>query len=115
MVISFWLVGLVAAVPRAFADQGGADTVRVVVEIGKRDVYEDSRIGLRALRRNASFSTVDIDRLSRERPAFVCSARRSSTRRSRSMSLHTVRVSSLSTDVWPELALSCVQIYLYDR
>ena len=41
------------------------------VEIGKRDVYEDSRIGLRALRRNASFSTVDIDRLSRERPAFV--------------------------------------------
>ena len=37
------------------------------LEIGKKDVYADSRIGLRALRNNASFAVIDLDGLVRER------------------------------------------------
>ena len=38
------------------------------VEIGKRDIYEDARIGLRAFRKNLSYFAVDLDRLCLERP-----------------------------------------------
>lgn len=38
------------------------------VEIGKRDVYEDSKIGLRPLRINLSMYVVDMDRFCAERP-----------------------------------------------
>jgi acyl transferase domain-containing protein/NADPH:quinone reductase-like Zn-dependent oxidoreductase/NAD(P)-dependent dehydrogenase (short-subunit alcohol dehydrogenase family)/acyl carrier protein len=37
------------------------------LEIGKKDVYADSRIGLRNLRNNVSFSVIDLDGLVRER------------------------------------------------
>jgi NADPH:quinone reductase-like Zn-dependent oxidoreductase len=41
------------------------------VEIGKFDIYANSRLGLRALRKNQSFLTLDIDRLLAERTDFA--------------------------------------------
>ena len=41
------------------------------VELGKRDVYDDRAIGLRALRRNISLHVVDVAALTDERPALA--------------------------------------------
>jgi acyl transferase domain-containing protein/NADPH:quinone reductase-like Zn-dependent oxidoreductase/aryl carrier-like protein len=41
------------------------------LEIGKRDIYGNSRLGLRPFRKNLSFHAIDLDRLIRERPAFL--------------------------------------------
>jgi acyl transferase domain-containing protein/ubiquinone/menaquinone biosynthesis C-methylase UbiE/acyl carrier protein len=41
------------------------------VEIGKRDIYEDSKVGLRPFRRNLSLFAVDLDKLCAERPELV--------------------------------------------
>lgn len=41
------------------------------VEIGKRDIYENSQIGLWPFQKNLSFFAVDLLRLSQERPEFV--------------------------------------------
>jgi acyl transferase domain-containing protein/NAD(P)-dependent dehydrogenase (short-subunit alcohol dehydrogenase family)/acyl carrier protein len=41
------------------------------LEIGKRDVYGNSRLGLRPFRKNLSFFAIDLDRLIRERPALL--------------------------------------------
>ena len=41
------------------------------IEIGKRDIYQDSRIGLLAFRKNLSFFGVDVDRLSLDRPEIA--------------------------------------------
>ncbi|HYF06178.1 MAG TPA: SDR family NAD(P)-dependent oxidoreductase, partial [Acetobacteraceae bacterium] len=41
------------------------------VELGKRDFAEDTRVGLRALRRNASYFAVDADALPRARPELA--------------------------------------------
>ncbi len=41
------------------------------VEIGKRDIYQDSHIGLLAFRKNLSFFAVDVDRLSLHRPELA--------------------------------------------
>jgi 1-acyl-sn-glycerol-3-phosphate acyltransferase len=41
------------------------------VEIGKRDIYQNSALGLLAFRKNLSFFSVDIDQLCFERPAFA--------------------------------------------
>ena len=38
------------------------------LEIGKRDIYADTPIGLRALRKNISFFAIDLARLAAERP-----------------------------------------------
>ena len=38
------------------------------LEIGKRDIYADTPIGLRALRKNVSFFAIDLARLAAERP-----------------------------------------------
>jgi NADPH:quinone reductase-like Zn-dependent oxidoreductase/acyl carrier protein len=40
------------------------------LEIGKRDIYEDSKIGLLPFQNNLSFHAVDMDRLFREREQF---------------------------------------------
>ncbi|MHB1426224.1 MAG: SDR family NAD(P)-dependent oxidoreductase, partial [Gemmataceae bacterium] len=41
------------------------------LEIGKRDVYANSRLGLRPFRKNLSFHVIDLDRLIRERPGLL--------------------------------------------
>jgi acyl transferase domain-containing protein/NADPH:quinone reductase-like Zn-dependent oxidoreductase/acyl carrier protein len=41
------------------------------IELGKQDIYADSRLGLRALRANLSFSAVDLDQLARRRAEVV--------------------------------------------
>ena len=41
------------------------------LEIGKRDIYQNSRIGLRPFRRNLSFFAIDLGQLLRDRPAFI--------------------------------------------
>src|SRR4051812_23322232 len=41
------------------------------VEIGKRDIYEDSKVGLRPFRKNLSLFAVDLDKLCAERPELV--------------------------------------------
>lgn len=41
------------------------------IEIGKRDIYEDSKIGLRPFYNNISFMAVDLDRLCAERPELI--------------------------------------------
>ena len=41
------------------------------VEIGKRDIYDNTHIGLLAFRQNLSFFAVDLDRLCLERPVEV--------------------------------------------
>ena len=41
------------------------------LEIGKRDVYGNSRLGLRPFRKNLSLHVIDLDRMIRERPAVL--------------------------------------------
>ena len=41
------------------------------LEIGKRDIYQNSRLGLRPFSRNLSFFAIDLSRLLRDRPAFI--------------------------------------------
>lgn len=41
------------------------------LEIGKRDIYQDSRLGLRPFSRNLSFFAIDLSRLLRDRPVFI--------------------------------------------
>jgi thioester reductase-like protein len=41
------------------------------VEIGKRDVYADARLGLRPFRNNISFAAIDLDQAIRTRPSLV--------------------------------------------
>ncbi|MCI0454466.1 MAG: SDR family NAD(P)-dependent oxidoreductase [Candidatus Dadabacteria bacterium] len=41
------------------------------IEIGKRDIYENSKLDLRPFRNNLSFSAIDLDRLCTERPEMV--------------------------------------------
>ena len=41
------------------------------VEIGKRDIYQNSRLGLWPFQKNLSYFAVDLDRMSNERPAFL--------------------------------------------
>src|SRR5690606_6500936 len=41
------------------------------LELGKRDFYENTRIGLRPFRNNISYFGIDADQLMRERPALT--------------------------------------------
>jgi acyl transferase domain-containing protein/acyl carrier protein len=41
------------------------------LEIGKRDIYGNARLGLRPFHKNLSFFAIDLDRVVRERPALV--------------------------------------------
>jgi len=41
------------------------------LEIGKRDIYQNSRIGLRPLRNNAAFHAIDLAQVVRDRPDWV--------------------------------------------
>lgn len=41
------------------------------LELGKRDIYGDSTIGLAPFRKNLSYMAIDIDRMFRERPKLV--------------------------------------------
>jgi len=41
------------------------------IEIGKRDIYEDSKLGLRPFRNNLSLFAVDLDKLCAQRPQLV--------------------------------------------
>jgi amino acid adenylation domain-containing protein len=41
------------------------------LEIGKRDIYQNARIGLAPFRRNLSLFAIDLDRMIRERPAVL--------------------------------------------
>jgi NAD(P)-dependent dehydrogenase (short-subunit alcohol dehydrogenase family)/acyl carrier protein len=41
------------------------------LEIGKRDIYANSRLELRPFRKNLSFHAIDLDRMIRERPALL--------------------------------------------
>ncbi len=43
------------------------------LEIGKRDIYQNSKIGLRPLRNNASFFVIDLAQLMRDEPPLVAS------------------------------------------
>ncbi|HXV37365.1 MAG TPA: SDR family NAD(P)-dependent oxidoreductase, partial [Myxococcota bacterium] len=43
------------------------------LEIGKRDIYADTRLGLRPFRRNLSFVAIDLDRAMRERLDLLAS------------------------------------------
>jgi len=41
------------------------------VEIGKKDIYDDARVGLAPFRNNLSYFAVDLERMARERPALL--------------------------------------------
>jgi phthiocerol/phenolphthiocerol synthesis type-I polyketide synthase C len=41
------------------------------LEIGKRDIYDNSRIGLLPFQKNLSYFAIDLDRMARERPAEI--------------------------------------------
>jgi phthiocerol/phenolphthiocerol synthesis type-I polyketide synthase C len=41
------------------------------LEIGKRDIYQNTSIGLQPFQKSLSYFAIDLDRLSRERPALV--------------------------------------------
>lgn len=41
------------------------------LEIGKRDIYQNSRLGLRPFSRSLSFFAIDLSQLLRDRPAFI--------------------------------------------
>ncbi len=53
------------------------------VELGKRDIYANSRIGLRAFRNNISLLCVDVSQLAGTRPSLARSERREIVRRIR--------------------------------
>ena len=66
------------AIPRgiaALADYGR------FLEIGKRDIYQNARLGLQPFHKNLSFFAIDLDRVIRERPALVGSMLRDIVRR----------------------------------
>jgi polyketide synthase 12/epothilone polyketide synthase D len=68
------------AIPRglgALADYGR------FLEIGKRDIYRNARLGLEPFRNNLSFFAIDLDRVIRERPALLGSLLRDIVRRVR--------------------------------
>jgi acyl transferase domain-containing protein/acyl carrier protein len=58
------------------------------IEIGKRDIYEDSKIGLRPFRNNLSLFAVDLDKLCAQRPELVQSFLRDVMRGFEDGSLH---------------------------
>ena len=41
------------------------------LEIGKRDIYQNARLGLQPFHKNLSFFAIDLDRVIRERPALA--------------------------------------------
>jgi NADPH:quinone reductase-like Zn-dependent oxidoreductase/SAM-dependent methyltransferase/NAD(P)-dependent dehydrogenase (short-subunit alcohol dehydrogenase family)/aryl carrier-like protein len=41
------------------------------LEIGKRDIYKNTRLGLKPFRKNVTFSAIDLDRVMRQRPALM--------------------------------------------
>ncbi|MBV6451961.1 MAG: Phthiocerol/phenolphthiocerol synthesis polyketide synthase type I PpsC [Anaerolineales bacterium] len=41
------------------------------LEIGKRDIYQNSRIGLLPFQKNLSYFAIDLDKMSRERPDLI--------------------------------------------
>jgi acyl transferase domain-containing protein/NADPH:quinone reductase-like Zn-dependent oxidoreductase/aryl carrier-like protein len=51
------------------------------LEIGKRDIYQNARLGLLPFHRNLSFFAIDLDRVIRERPALLGSMLREIVRR----------------------------------
>jgi acyl transferase domain-containing protein/acyl carrier protein len=66
------------AIPRGIACL--ADYGRFL-EIGKRDIYQNARLGLRPFRKNLSFFAIDLDRMIRDRPALVGSMLRDIVKR----------------------------------
>ena len=56
------------AIPRGMASL--ADYGRFL-EIGKRDIYQNARLGLQPFQKNLSFFAIDLDRMIRERPALL--------------------------------------------
>jgi acyl transferase domain-containing protein/aryl carrier-like protein len=66
------------AIPRGIASL--ADYGRFL-EIGKRDIYQNARVGLQPFHRNLSFFAIDLDRVIRERPALLGSMLREIVRR----------------------------------
>src|SRR3712207_4168007 len=68
------------------------------IEIGKRDIYEDSKLGLRPFRNNLSLFAVDLDKLCAQRPELVQSFLRDVMRGFEDGSLHPLphRVFSVS-------------------
>jgi NADPH:quinone reductase-like Zn-dependent oxidoreductase/aryl carrier-like protein len=56
------------AIPRGLAIL--ADHGRFL-EIGKRDIYQNSRLGLRPFRKNLSFFAIDLDRMMHTQPALL--------------------------------------------
>ena len=51
------------------------------LEIGKRDIYQNARLGLQPFRKNLSFFAIDLDRVIRERPALLGALLRDIVRR----------------------------------
>ncbi|MBI4470556.1 MAG: SDR family NAD(P)-dependent oxidoreductase [Acidobacteria bacterium] len=43
------------------------------LEIGKRDIYQNSKLGLRIFKSNLSFFAIDLSRVMSERPELICS------------------------------------------
>lgn len=41
------------------------------LEVGKRDIYQNARLGLRPFKNNLAFFAIDLDRVMRDRPAFL--------------------------------------------
>jgi acyl transferase domain-containing protein/aryl carrier-like protein len=66
------------AIPRGIATL--ADYGRFL-EIGKRDIYQNARLGLQPFHKNLSFFAIDLDRVIRERPALLGSMLRDIVRR----------------------------------
>ena len=67
-----------AAIPRGIsilADYGR------FLEIGKRDIYQNARIGLQPFRKNLAFLAIDLDRIIRERPGLLGAMLRDLVRR----------------------------------
>jgi NADPH:quinone reductase-like Zn-dependent oxidoreductase/acyl carrier protein len=66
------------------------------LEIGKRDIYQNSRLGLRPFSRNLSFFAIDLSQLLRDRPSLIARMLRELMSRFESRDLH-----PLPTTVYP--------------
>jgi acyl transferase domain-containing protein/aryl carrier-like protein len=87
------------AIPRGLAVL--ADHGRFL-EIGKRDIHQNARLGLRPFQKNLSFFAVDLDRVIRERPALLGSILRDIVRRVGEGELAPLPLQSVRIGEWKE-------------
>jgi acyl transferase domain-containing protein/aryl carrier-like protein len=72
------------------------------LEIGKRDIYENNRLGLLPFRNNLAFFAIDLDQVIRQRPALLGSLLQESVRRVHDGALHPLPYRAWPITAWQD-------------